>query len=182
LLEEKINYATLQNADELITSVESIKSEEEKNFEKFDIKIENNTLQLYGIRDVTDLKPGLGGNLKYFVTDFVDAERTDMNKKNLAEYSTKMLCLKEDCFDEVKSEKFYQIFTNPHEKYLGIVYNYRGIESIKKDIRNIGKPITVYIFSLDESAREEEFDDIKELVTLRPIPAIILNVYDKIFK
>ena len=39
--------------------------------------------------------PGFGGNLKYFKTDFVDAESTDRNKKNLVDQSTEMLCLKE---------------------------------------------------------------------------------------
>jgi len=38
------------------------------------------------------------------------------------------------------------------------------------------------VFSLDESAREEEFENLAELVELRPIPAVILNVYKRIFK
>ena len=38
------------------------------------------------------------------------------------------------------------------------------------------------VFSLDESAREEEFEDMRGFVDLRPIPAVILNVYRRIFK
>ncbi|MCD5384895.1 MAG: site-specific DNA-methyltransferase, partial [Candidatus Pacebacteria bacterium] len=38
---------------------------------------------------------GLGGNLKYFKTDFVDAEPTDENKIKLTEQATEMLCVKE---------------------------------------------------------------------------------------
>ena len=49
-------------------------------------------------------------------------------------------------------------------------------------MKKLGKKIIVYVFSLDESAREEEFEDIKNLVELKPIPAVILNVYKRIFK
>jgi len=46
----------------------------------------------------------------------------------------------------------------------------------------LDKRFIVYVFSLDESAREEEFEDVKKLVELKPIPAVILNVYKQIFK
>jgi hypothetical protein len=93
-----------------------------------------------------------------------------------------MLCLKEDCFDELKRTKTYSIFTNNQGKNLGIIYDDTGIEPFKKEAPKIGRKFIVYVFSLDESAREEEFEDIKELVELKPIPAIILNVYKRIFK
>ena len=41
---------------------------------------------------------GLGGNLKYFKTSFVDAEPTDKNKKKLTDEATEMLCIKEGTF------------------------------------------------------------------------------------
>lgn len=42
------------------------------------------------------------GNLKYFRTDFVDANPSDKNKRKMVAKLTEMLCLKEECFDEVK--------------------------------------------------------------------------------
>ncbi|MEK7120833.1 MAG: DNA methyltransferase [Patescibacteria group bacterium] len=125
---------------------------------------------------------GLGGNLKYFKTDFVEGELTDKNKKNLVDKSTEMLCLKEDCFEEVKQGKSFKMFKSDKEKYLGIIYEDDGIENFKKEVKKLNKNFVVYIFSLDESAREEEFEDIKDLVELKPIPAVILNVYKRIFK
>ncbi len=125
---------------------------------------------------------GLGGNLKYFKTDFVDAEPTDKNKRKMVAKSTEMLCLKEECFEEVKKGTDFKIFKNSQDKYLGIVYDDEGIELFKKEVKRLNKPFIVYVFSLDESAREEEFDDMSELVELRPIPAVILNVYKRIFK
>jgi len=126
---------------------------------------------------------GLRGNLRYFKTDFVKAELTDINKKNLVDKSTEMLCLKEDCFKQVKKGNNFQIFKNNKiNKYLGIIYDDSGIDLFKKEIAKIKKKAVVYVFSLDESAREEEFEDIKKFVELKPIPAVILNVYKRIFK
>lgn len=125
---------------------------------------------------------GYGGNLKYFKTDFVNAETTDRNKKKLVDKSTEMLCLKEDCFDSVKKGTHYRIFKNHQDKHLGIVYDDEGIEPLKQEIRKLNRQFIIYVFSLDESAREEEFEDIGDLVELRPIPAVILNVYRRIFK
>jgi adenine-specific DNA-methyltransferase len=125
---------------------------------------------------------GLGGNLKYFKTNFVDGIQTDKNKKNLIDKSTEMLCLREDCFEEVKVGNSFKIFKNNQGKYLGIVYGDEGIKEIKDEVKKIGKSLIIYIFSLDESAREEEFEDIENLVELKPIPVAILNVYKRIFK
>jgi len=125
---------------------------------------------------------GTKGNLRYFRTDFVDAEPTDLNKKGLVDKSTEMLCLKEDCFDAVKHEETFRIFVNSEGKYLGIIYDDSGIEPFKREVRKINHEFVVYVFSLDESAREEEFEDIKDFVELKPIPAVILNVYRRIFK
>ena len=125
---------------------------------------------------------GFGGNLKYFKTGFVDAEPTDRNKKRLVDKSTEMLCLKEDCFDEITKGKEFLIFKNSQGKYLGIIYDDDGIEPFKKEVKKLKKIFVVYVFSLDESAREEEFKDIANLVELKAIPAVILNVYRRIFK
>src|SRR3989344_5093612 len=124
----------------------------------------------------------LDGNLKYFRTGFVDANPTDRNKKRLVDKSTEMLCLKEDCFDEVMKGNDFKIFSNSKGKNLGIVYEDDGIEVFKKEEKKSKRKFIVYVFSLDESAREEEFEDIKNLVELKPIPSVILNVYKRIFK
>ena len=122
------------------------------------------------------------GGLKYFKTEFVDAEPTDTNKHRMVDKSTEMLCLKEECFDEVLKGKRFRIFKNSQDKHLGIIYDDFGIEPFKKEAKKSGKKFIVYVFSLDESAREEEFRDVFGLVDLKPIPAVILNVYRRIFK
>jgi len=134
-----------------------------------------------GHKDYPDIT-GINANLKYFRTDFVDADPTDLNKKKLVDKSTEMLCLREDCFEEVKRGVDFRIFTNSQGKNLGIIYDDNGIEPFKKEAKRLKKKFVVYVFSLDESAREEEFEDMKNSVELKPIPAVILNVYKRIFK
>ena len=125
---------------------------------------------------------GISSNLKYFKTDFIDSEPTDRNKKNLIDKSTEMLCLKEDCFEEIKKANSFKIFKNNQDKYLGIIYDDEGIEGFKQELAKLDKKIITYVFSLDESAREEEFEGMTNIVELKPIPVAILNVYKRIFK
>lgn len=125
---------------------------------------------------------GLSGNLKYFQTDFIDHKHTDQNKKKTVDRSTEMLCLKEDCFEKVIKTNNYSIFKNATQKYLGIVYNDLGINPLKKRIESLDKKFNVYIFSLDDSLREEEFESVLNKVELKSIPDGILNVYRSIFK
>ena len=132
--------------------------------------------------NISKLAKGDTGSLKYFTTGFVDAKPTDKNKKLLVDKSTEMLCIKEDCFENFKSGQEFKIFKNYGERYLGIVYSDEGIDNIKKHIKEINKKMIVYVFSLDESDREEEFEDVLNLVELKPIPAVILNVYKRIFR
>lgn len=134
-----------------------------------------------GVKDLPDLT-GLGSNLRYYKTAFVPAKQTDANKLHLVNKSTEMLCLKESCFDLVKSAEHYKIFSNGKSKFLGIIYDDEGIEEFKHEVKKMHKHVNTYVFSLDDSAREEEFGDILDLVDLKPIPEVILNVYRRIFK
>lgn len=133
---------------------------------------------------------GLGGNLKYFKTEFVDyKESTDRNKIKLTNEATEMLCVKEGTFEEVKSPAFakapagknFKIFKN-HEHYTGIIFDQLAIKEFKKVISNIKTKFSVYIFSLGDDSFEDEFEDIKQKVKLSPIPEAILKVYRRIFK
>ncbi|MDP3043522.1 MAG: site-specific DNA-methyltransferase [bacterium] len=135
---------------------------------------------------------GLGGNLKYFKTDFVDyKEATDKNKIKLTREAVEMLCVKEGTFESVLDNEAFKIFKN-HDHYAGIIFDQLVIEDFKKAIKDIsakggsasgGKSkFSVYIFSLGDDSFDEEFEDIKQKVKLSPIPEAILKVYRRIFK
>lgn len=123
----------------------------------------------------------LGGNLKYYKTDFVEAESTDRNKRKLVSESTDMLCIKEDTFELVQDEGDFKIFKN-NDRYMGIVFYEDAIENYKKAIKKIKGHFNTYVFSLGDDPHEKKFNDVKDKVTLCAIPEVILKVYKEIFK
>jgi len=124
---------------------------------------------------------GLGGNLKYFKTDFVDAEPTDKNKIKLTRQATEMLCVKEGTFELVQDKGSFKIFKNS-KYYTGIIFDQSAIPGFKEAIKDIRSRFSVYIFSLGDETFDDEFQDIKQKVELSPIPEVILRVYRRIFR
>ncbi len=125
---------------------------------------------------------GLGGNLKYFKTDFVDyKESTDRNKIKLTKEAVEMLCIKEGTFELVTESKEFKIFKN-QDHCAGIIFDQLVIKDFKKVIKDIKGKISVYVFSLGDDSFEDEFEDIKQKVKLSPIPEAILKVYRRIYK
>ncbi len=124
---------------------------------------------------------GLGGNLKYYICDFVEAESTDRNKRKLVSESTDMLCIKENAFEPIKDGDDFKIFKG-NDKYLGIVFYEDAIEAYKKVINKIDGSFNTYVFSLGDDPHEKEFKDVRSKVNLCAIPEVILKVYREIFK
>ena len=138
------------------------------------------------INGYTNLKKqkidGLGGNLRYYKTDFVNQVRTDTDRRKLVNKSTEMLCLSENTFDKVLEEKdFYAVFENS-EKITGIIYDESAIDDFNKEVKKLKKPLGVYVFSYGHTYNKEDFVGIENLVEVKPIPEVILNVYRKIYK
>lgn len=124
---------------------------------------------------------GLGGNLKYYTTDFVEAEPTDKNKRKLVKESTDMLCILENAFDLVKETTEFKIFKNK-DRYLGVIFYDEAIDDYKKTIKKIEGHFNTYVFSMNDDPHENLFADVKNKVTLCAIPEVILKVYREIFK
>jgi len=151
---------------------------------------------------------GLGGNLKYFKTDFVVYdEPTDRNKIKLTAEATEMLCVKEGTFEEIgepasakasagKLDQKFQIFKNANH-YTGIIFDQAAIPVFKKAIKDNKGKFSVYVFSLGDEDFSEEFADLNKKrseaksrteldsgarIQLSPIPEAILRVYRRIFK
>lgn len=170
-------------------------NKEEKTFRKFILCTDNEnniceevtykriSKSILGYVDIkNNIYPALKGNLKYYKTDFVDAEPTDKNKKKLTEEATEMLCIKEDTYEEVKTKnKSFRVFKND-KKYTGIIYDVMAIDDFKDFTKKIDEKFSVYIFSLSDDTYDEEFEDMKNKIKLSPIPEAILRVYRRIFK
>lgn len=136
-----------------------------------------------GYKNLKDEKvEGLGGNLKYFKTDFVNYdESTDKNKIKLTEQATEMLCIKEGTFESVIDNEKFKLFKNSNH-YTGIIWDQTAIPEFKKKIKDIKGKLSIYVFSLGDETFDDEFSDIKQKVQLSPIPEAILRVYRRIFK
>lgn len=125
---------------------------------------------------------GLGGNLKYYTTDFVEAEPTDKNKRKLVKESTDMLCILENAFELIQETPEYKIFKNT-DKYVGIIYYEDSIDDYKKAINKINGHFNTYVFSMGDDPHTKKFADVtKGKVTLCAIPEVVLKVYREIFK
>lgn len=124
---------------------------------------------------------GLGGNLKYFMTDFVEAEPTDKNKRKLVKESTGMLCILENAFELIQETEEYKIFKNT-DKYVGVIFYEDAIDDYKKAIQKIEGHFNTYVFSMGDDPHTQKFSDIKNKITLCAIPEVILKVYREIFK
>ncbi|MFA5060033.1 MAG: site-specific DNA-methyltransferase [Candidatus Omnitrophota bacterium] len=124
---------------------------------------------------------GLGGNLKYYATDFVEAEPTDKNKRKLVKESADMLCILENAFEFVQGTDEFKIFKNT-DKYIGIIFYEEAIEDYKKIIKKIDGRFNTYVFSMGDDPHVRKFADVKSKVSLCAIPEVILKVYREIFK
>jgi len=57
-----------------------------------------------------------------------------------------------------------------------------AVPALKKEILKLGGKWSVYIFSLGDDTFDEEFEDMKQKITVSPIPEVILRVYRRLFK
>jgi len=124
---------------------------------------------------------GLGGNLKYYRTEFVPASPTDKNKELLTKQSIEMLTLKEGTFEKVTENPSYVIFRNS-DKYTGIIFDQLSFAEFKKAVANVNIPISLYIFSLADDDFSDDFADMRGLIKICAIPESILRVYRRIFR
>ena len=122
---------------------------------------------------------GLGGNLKYYKTNFVGSEPTHRNKKLLTEKSIEMLCIRENTFEQVLSKNDISVFKSK-TKYTALLFNEMKMEEFKREIKKLKLPVSIYVFSLEGDDFSKDFEDLKNDITLCSIPEAIMKVYRRI--
>ena len=125
--------------------------------------------------------PGLGGNLKYYTCDFVEAEPSDKNKRKLVSKSTEMLCIHENAFELVLDGGEFKIFKDSR-KHLGIIFHEDAIKDYKRAIKKMDGRFNTYVFSMTDDPHKADFVGMEDKVKLCAIPEVILKVYREIFK
>lgn len=135
-----------------------------------------NVIQGYG--DV----PGIPANLRYYRTDFVPLQSSmDDLRRVFVERSTEMLCIRENCFDNIKcSYDMIRIFSS-QEKHLVILYDPFEIASLRGVIEKTEGDISVYVFSLSPEIFSEVLSDLWSRIHIETIPDPILETYKVIF-
>ena len=182
LFEEKINIRLFKNGKDFIEKIKAHKEEYDNQYDCFRTEFEKEFFRLIGVKKIDGKKEGLGGNLRYFRTGFVNYNSyiTDSLKMKITKNATELLCVKENSFEKIKDTKWFKIFkSNRH--YVGIIFKNSYLGKFKNEIEKIDKSMSVYVFSLfGEGAFEKQFNDFKN-VKIIPVPEAILKVYMKIF-
>ncbi|SFD28209.1 site-specific DNA-methyltransferase [Algibacter pectinivorans] len=152
---------------------------------------ENTTYQrcLNVIKGFGSFEGYTNNNLRYYKTAFVEREPSLQNKRQLTQLATELLCIKEDCYTEVKhqlsiSPKQAQIFTNNNGKYLVAIYHSRNQLQVQEQLiswveslTNTTEKVRLYAFSPEKEVLAEEFYEVAEKVEVVPLPEAIYNAY-----
>ena len=128
---------------------------------------------------------GLGGNLKYFKTGFIEIDKVTDNLRNkMVGSSTEILCLKENTFN-LKKDQYKEINTKIFEnsnKYTAILFDLFYFDDFVEELKKLtDKPVSVYVFSYTKDFSKEEFGDLNIDFTIEAIPEKVLETYKKIF-
>ena len=174
----ELNKTNLKTLGDHIEKMRQIDNNEEGNFNeiKSEIKIIEGKpmFRQFGVKTIQGTFDGFGGNLKYFRIDesvFVPSKGSNSNLKQLSKNSVDLLCIKEDCFEEIESQNDYKIFSNKtNTKYLVIIYKISSIDDVKIKINQYGTKCHVYIFSYHKKPTSF-FDDSPNVIEkMFPIP------------
>lgn len=128
-------------------------------------------------------KEGLGGNLRYFKTDFVEIKGSrDQLYFDLTEKCVPMLCVKENTHVLIKCNEEFIIFSNEQKnKYTCVYFDAFGNNYYEfiSTIENIQSYKSLYIFTLGNQINMNELVNVKNF-NVEPIPYKILELYKKI--
>ncbi|MHA1491312.1 MAG: site-specific DNA-methyltransferase [Promethearchaeota archaeon] len=125
---------------------------------------------------------GLGGNLKYFKTDFIDVGNvyniSDEHKIEITHKAGEMIAIREDVFDEVEKNEWWQIFKSKNK--VVAIYFREDQKKLKKLFEKLKKDkAIIYLFSWGKNelkTSEYGYDNIK----IKDIPQPIIDVYKEI--
>jgi adenine-specific DNA-methyltransferase len=132
-------------------------------------------------------------NLRYFKSEFVPSSKTEHNKRLLTQTSTELLCIKEDCYQDITEKEGFnkllcEVFTNGSGKYLVVVYHSRQINTVCEQLTNYIKgletteKVKLYAFSPEKETLLEDFYDVESKIDAVPLPEAIYNAYRATFR
>ena len=127
---------------------------------------------------------GLNGNLKYYKTELLDIDHishvSDEQKIKLTYQAGEMIALRENTFEEVEKDEWWQIFKDG-TKYTAIYFK-EDKSKLNELIKKMGKlkeKVVLYVFSWGKNEYKNEFTDYKN-IRVEDIPEPIIDVYREV--
>lgn len=194
LFNEKLTLTNIKNSNKIFEKIEKIKIENTTNYNKLKLDVKDGNITLWGLLEANKKIEGLtNNNLRYFKNEFVPSSKNEQNKRLLTQASTELLCIKEDCYQDVTEKDGFNrlhcaIFTNSKGKYLVVVYHTRQINAVCEQLTNyikgleINEKVKLYAFSPEKETLLEDFYDVQDKIDAVPLPEAIYNAYRATFR
>jgi adenine-specific DNA-methyltransferase len=184
LIEQKLTFSSLKNIDDIFDKINKVIDENKSKFDKIEKNIENNSIKIVGIKNIDSFKDGLGGNLQYFKTELIPVEKinkiNDKQRHELTEKAGQMIAIKENTFEEIKCNNWYQIFESRNKARKTAIYFREDMSKFEELIESIKDTKTVlYIFSYGRIDKKL-FKYLDKNITIEDIPEPILEIYKEI--
>jgi len=128
---------------------------------------------------------GLGNSIKFYKTAFVGKNNIlnvdDRDKIELAHNTGEMLAIAENTLEEIEENDYFQLFEND-KQYTAVYFReeFDKFDKFEKKVRELKKPVVVYIFSWEKELDFNGFEDNKN-VRVKTIPQPILEIYKQIY-
>lgn len=127
---------------------------------------------------------GYSGNLQYYKTDLIPVERinkiNDSQREELTSKAGEMIAIKENCFNQVELNDYYQIFENNASTQKTAIYFREDVSEFDELVNKISDTkTTLYIFSYGRIDKKI-YNYLNDNITIEDIPEPILEIYKEI--
>ena len=101
-------------------------------------------------------------NLNFYKTQLINKKDNDKDKINIFNELEDLICVKEQTFNKIHTNKKFKLFQNS-EKLTGIIFDEEYIDDFKNEVLKYNKKINVYIFSYENVNYFNFFKDNKNI-------------------
>lgn len=127
---------------------------------------------------------GLGGNLQYYCTDLIPVEQidkiNDSQRQDLTSKAGEMIAIKENCYNQIELNEYYQIFENNSKDKKTAIYFREDVSEFDNLINKLNDcKTTLYIFSYGRIDKKI-YDYLDKNITIEDIPEPIIEIYKEI--
>lgn len=184
--EEKLTVTKLKNIDVILQRMEKIKNEKANEFSKIKYELKNDILKLIGENEEGAFIKGYKVNLKYYQTSLLPKNKNkDQMALQMAKVVDDLLCIKEDCYELVKTHESYRIYKQGNKKIMGVYSDFlnTNIDAFIEDVNSLeSHEKIIYSFSFTDGVDSSIFNKLGKETKIEAIPMKILEMFDDLRK